>query len=322
MSAPFFQRGVFNDFDQLREGVQGWSLDWNQLDGGRLTATISQVATPSVLVSHASFDKSFVQRGASPPGVQTFGLMETGSAGVRWCSRPFMDDGMAVFARTGEYESVSGPDFDCHSIAIAEPLLAQAYEALELPGLEGGDARIMTCDAEAVEDARRAIRRVHEVAASGLGPRALAALRDELENEVPVRLVKTLAAGRGEVSPPAFGTRELAIRRALPFIESQRDELITISDLCQATRLSRRTLHYAFKEHFGVTPKAYLTAIRLEAVRRELVPGAPPVKVADVANRWGFWHMGRFASDYRRHFGELPSKTLRRRSGVPVGVRV
>jgi AraC family ethanolamine operon transcriptional activator len=48
-------------------------------------------------------------------------------------------------------------------------------------------------------------------------------------------------------------------------------------------------------------------------VRRELVPTTPPVKVVDVANRWGFWHMGQLAADYRRQFGELPSETLRRR---------
>jgi AraC family ethanolamine operon transcriptional activator len=29
------------------------------------------------------------------------------------------------------------------------------------------------------------------------------------------------------------------------------------------------------------------------------------------ANNWGFWHMDRFAADYRRQFGELPSETRR-----------
>ena len=116
------------------------------------------------------------------------------------------------------------------------------------------------------------------------------------------------------VSPPSFGARDLAIRRALPFIEAHQDGLITLADLCRATRLSRRTLHYAYKEHFGVTPKAYLTALRLDGVRRDLVPRDTPVGVADVADRWGFWHMGQFAADYRRQFGELPSETLKRPS--------
>jgi AraC family ethanolamine operon transcriptional activator len=35
------------------------------------------------------------------------------------------------------------------------------------------------------------------------------------------------------------------------------------------------------------------------------------VHVTDIAMRLGFWEMGRFASDYRDMFGELPSVTLR-----------
>lgn len=36
------------------------------------------------------------------------------------------------------------------------------------------------------------------------------------------------------------------------------------------------------------------------------------VRVTDIANDWGFWHMGQFAADYRELFGELPSQTLKR----------
>ena len=35
--------------------------------------------------------------------------------------------------------------------------------------------------------------------------------------------------------------------------------------------------------------------------------------VADVAYRWGFTHLGRFAQDYRTRYGESPSQTLHRR---------
>ena len=34
--------------------------------------------------------------------------------------------------------------------------------------------------------------------------------------------------------------------------------------------------------------------------------------VADILTRHGIWEFGRFAARYRRHFGELPSQTLRR----------
>lgn len=54
-------------------------------------------------------------------------------------------------------------------------------------------------------------------------------------------------------------------------------------------------------------------AFRLNGVRkilRKIDPDA--IVIADVANRWGFWHMGQFAQDYSKLVGELPSETLRR----------
>jgi AraC family ethanolamine operon transcriptional activator len=35
-------------------------------------------------------------------------------------------------------------------------------------------------------------------------------------------------------------------------------------------------------------------------------------RITGIANSWDGWHMGQFAKDYRRQFGELPSETLRR----------
>ena len=320
-SLPYLNRGRFTDFDHFKEATRGWDLDWRQLDRGPLNASMSQVATRFALVTHSAFNRAFDQRGASPPGAWTFGLIERGVSSVRWCGQPLADDQVNVFERTGGFDAISGSHFDVHTVTLSEALVAEVCETLAAPGLDrilaDGVPKVTTCDPGDVKELRRALRRVHEVVAEAPAQGALPGLRDELESEIPVRLLRVLASGaRGEASPPSFGTRQLAIQRALPFIEAHRDALLTVPDVCRAVRLSRRTLEYAFKEHFGVTPKAYLMAIRLGDVRRELVPNDPPTKVADVANRWGFWHMGQFAADYRRQFGELPSETLRRRDGV------
>jgi AraC family transcriptional regulator, ethanolamine operon transcriptional activator len=51
----------------------------------------------------------------------------------------------------------------------------------------------------------------------------------------------------------------------------------------------------------------------MQAIRRELLDGAEDDDVTRVAARWGFTHLGRFASSYQKIFGEKPSHTLRRR---------
>ena len=132
-----------------------------------------------------------------------------------------------------------------------------------------------------------------------------------LDDELPTLLVEAIASARAPVlisglSPRA---RTRALLRATAFIDAHAGEAPTIRRICKATGASWRTLDYAFKEHFSVTPKEYLQMVRLHGVRRELQLGGGVALIADVANRWGFWHMGQFAADYRVKFGELPSVT-------------
>ncbi len=60
-----------------------------------------------------------------------------------------------------------------------------------------------------------------------------------------------------------------------------------------------------------MAPKTYINAVRLNGVHKQLrARQRGQIHVTDAANHWGFWHMGQFAADYRKLFGENPSATL------------
>lgn len=106
------------------------------------------------------------------------------------------------------------------------------------------------------------------------------------------------------------------VRAAREFIDSVRDEPLTVFDLCRALNVSRRTLQYSFTEIHGIAPLSYLRRVRLNRARRDLAqPRDNQTSVASVAMDWGFWHLSRFARDYHHLFGEFPSDTLRRAHG-------
>ena len=95
-------------------------------------------------------------------------------------------------------------------------------------------------------------------------------------------------------------------------IAERTEDSLTVQEVRAAVGVSERTLQYAFREQLEVTPKQYLQSVRLNGVRRDLRRAGAGAKIVDVANRWSFWHLGQFASHYRRQFGELPSETLSR----------
>ena len=55
---------------------------------------------------------------------------------------------------------------------------------------------------------------------------------------------------------------------------------------------------------------AYLRQVRLERAREDLLLGRGPV--SEIAYHWGFTNLGRFATQYRTRFSELPSETVAR----------
>jgi AraC-like DNA-binding protein len=117
-----------------------------------------------------------------------------------------------------------------------------------------------------------------------------------------------------ELVTPARPGPPRAIRRAIDAIHSEPERPFSVADLAAIAGMSVRSLQEGFRRYVGCTPMTYLQQIRLARAHDALRHADPQrVTVASVAHRWGFAHLGRFASAYRSRFGTSPSETLRER---------
>ncbi|MFP3558784.1 helix-turn-helix domain-containing protein [Paraburkholderia sp. SIMBA_049] len=106
------------------------------------------------------------------------------------------------------------------------------------------------------------------------------------------------------------------VKRCRDIVLAQDESPATILELCQALRVSRRTLQEAFVTVTGISPLHYLRSIRLGTVRQRLQsPQNANKTIGDIAASLGFFHLGRFTSDYKQLFHELPSETKLRSGG-------
>lgn len=104
-----------------------------------------------------------------------------------------------------------------------------------------------------------------------------------------------------------------AVELAEEYLRANIDEPFQLEKLIEITGTSASTLLRDFRKRYGMPPLQYLKNCRLEAARHELEYMEPEeTSVTDVAMRYGFYHLGRFAGYYRNAFGELPSETLSR----------
>ncbi|WP_292898417.1 AraC family transcriptional regulator [Nitratireductor sp.] len=113
-----------------------------------------------------------------------------------------------------------------------------------------------------------------------------------------------------------FDTKQEAaprqVKRADAFIRENAHRPITLTDIAAASGVGARALQLAYKRTHGMSPMHALTLERLRRVRFDLENAQGEISVTETALRWGFTHLGRFAADYRKTFGERPSETARR----------
>ncbi|NDL61084.1 AraC family transcriptional regulator [Phytoactinopolyspora mesophila] len=103
------------------------------------------------------------------------------------------------------------------------------------------------------------------------------------------------------------------VKTAREMIDAHPEWSHTVQSLAGYAHVSERTLQAGFNEVLQTGPKAYLTDVRMQRAHQELYAAAPgTTTVSTVARRLGLNHVGRFAAEYKRRFGELPSETLRR----------
>ena len=91
----------------------------------------------------------------------------------------------------------------------------------------------------------------------------------------------------------------------------------SITELCVTTGVSERTLRSSCAEFLGISANRYIRLRRLQFVRAALCSADPAtMSVGEIARRYHFTELGRFAKYYRVHYGETPSATLRRTNQI------
>jgi AraC-like DNA-binding protein len=136
-----------------------------------------------------------------------------------------------------------------------------------------------------------------------------------LEQALIEAMVDCLADREAREYSLAHAQHAIVMRRFRRVIEENPEQPLFIPEICKAIGVSSRTLQACCHEHLGMGPKHYLLLRRMNLARRALREATPDrALVTEIATRYGFWQLGRFAVEYQSLFGESPSATLARQS--------
>jgi AraC family transcriptional regulator, ethanolamine operon transcriptional activator len=309
------------DVDDFVEKLCGYRLQLTQIDKGPFAAKIVQTELAGALLTAAQYSRSLVHAGEPPSGKITFAMGKSRLPG-RWEGQDFGSYDLLVAPTSGgEIDLVTQAGFGCATASFAPNVVKATAERLGLPPI--GDVTnivLIPLERNKASMLRAAFEAVFSDAVAR--PRSdRAAVWSMTKQEDLLRVLLSCASNAmSKMKPSSNSERARIMKAVLEAINDLPGEILSIGDLCRIARASERTLDYAFMERFGLSPALYMKVQRLNGVRRDLCGHQEPsMNVADIANKWGFWHLGQFARDYRNMFCELPSATYKRKhdTGAP-----
>ncbi|NMM27373.1 MAG: helix-turn-helix domain-containing protein [Glaciimonas sp.] len=304
------------DTDDHAVGLQHWQQEYEQLSGGTFSGFTDEVWFGNVQMFRERSNQVLHQTGQCWEGSRTIGVTLNATGDGLFSGTVLNRGSLVTLGGDDALDFRTPKHLDIIAVSTGAAELREfactvwgidTEVKLTIPGVLNHSAEAAHCLSEFLELLLSSIKS---------SPKMLnyPQIRKIIEQEIFNNLVVATSEPGSENHIAIAMSRKRVVDKTKAYVLEHHDDPVTVTDLCMALNISRRTLQYSFESVLDINPAAYLRAIRLNRARRALKDGAgiAQTTVADIAARWGFWHLSRFAGNYKQMFGELPSETLRR----------
>lgn len=288
----------------------GWPLEYRQIEPGSFSSTFTDLDGDAWFLMEEQSSRRVEVVGGAPYGMFMLALVEGDS--VLANGQCLSSNRIYVQSPGSDFRATLPAGTKVTQVGVVDEQFEDVLNAVA-PDLSvpHGDVALFATAPGRLASLRWAMR------GALLAPSNREATREEAVSRILTELV-AVAVDHGN-APCGRGLRRATARRALDrareYIEARLGETIRVASMCRYAGTSLRSLELIFARELGMPPKQYVKARRLNAARRRLLAAGAEqgLLVTEVALDHGFDHLGRFAGDYRRYFGESPRETLQSR---------
>lgn len=305
-----------HDVDELRELAQSlnWKNDYRPLRAGTFRSVYRIAHLGGIVFSHDFISQAVNIRGESPKGYLSLAIPADNYQKI-WLGQALSIDTIAIVHSSQEADLVSIHPYSMWVISVpidALQAVAQDYGYLLPSPLLQGNVRLIHPPANTMASLRSYLKNLFAMVQTTPEIATQLTMQPLVRGDFLPLLVKALILSEPH-KPYSPSTRYQTVKQVEDLVLGNTQKPLTLHDLSKAVHTSPRSLNYTFQECVGMSPMAYLKAQRLNGVWQQLKVSDPKTQtVIEIANQWGFWHMGNFSQDYRKMFGESPSQTLKR----------
>ena len=286
----------------------GWDAEVRQTQKrNRLLMQVSGFHTPHIQFGSTNYNAAFLVRGVCPQKSVVITYNQT-SGVINYRNRRFERNELLVLTRDEEIDLVISERNTTFTIAIDEAYFYKVFSDYYGMDFEGTIKKRLLLEPWREEAFLDFLQFWIDYFFTHKRENLLPLDYDRIEQEIMHALFAFITVDGQKVR-----SENRILKEARGLLDHSLDFDLKLSDTAKHLGVSQRTLEYTFKQNLGMTPKSYLQILRLHAIRDELKLADPRVtKVSDIALKYAFFHMGHFASEYKKLFGESPVETLKK----------
>jgi len=299
-------KASFKDFDLFNEAVSDWELHFKLLSKNDFSAYLHMFSSELFLLGRTKLYGKIEQHGQTPVGFRSIVIPVNYNSEFIWLNKKVSGNELLIFPKDSVLDGISFYDFDVYVASIEEKMLLRILKNLGYKNckklFDGGEQELFLSKAYS--------KSFHQLANKFLNTRIINQQRHTiLINNIIHFLLRYIEDSNSINSSKPQKKKDAAIIKAIDLINNQQESLLSIQQICALTGVSERTLQYAFRAKYKVSPSEYIKAVRLNNVKKELILSkGKNIKISTVAGKYCFWHMGQFAKDFKVQFGILPSE--------------
>jgi AraC family ethanolamine operon transcriptional activator len=298
------------DADEAAGVQRQWMpTEYDQVDGGAFSGRFQQLGFRDTLVVAERQNCTLLKRLYFPPDYCSVSLVRSVEGRAR-CDFDAIAQGTVGYLPGNNDYDVLLPPSEIVYFRVPQGRFLDAADTLgyDLPADGRQPLLFDSIDPAHLNDMAETLMSIQHSSDS----KQLVALNHEyLEKVMLDRILGIFSSAPARSSRMPLGNAYRITQAAQTLIERSPEEPLTVMTLCHGLSISRASLQRCFLQIYGVAPLVYLRMRRLNSARRTLKEArGTSATVTAIALRWGFFHFARFAQDYSRQFGELPSATL------------
>ena len=305
----------FSDVDEFSQWEidLGWDIDSVQLSAGANEIGFDNFQFPEMLIGRFWCRQEMHNFFEVPRGMMMF-LICRAKLPLVWCGIQHPPTLMGIVHGGQNQWAVLPAGHDCYEFMVSEDWIRQSElfprELLKRTEvLEDAFLPLASAETEHFLSGLDAFFRIAGSSGHTHEPWMYQAAFREFILQGLLALVDAGLAIGGTPRPPRTRRPDLVVKARDLFLANIADEW-TADRIALELGVSYRVLNYAFKETTGISPYQYFLNERLQAARRRLK--ADDASITQICFDCGFNTPSRFARQYARLFGELPSETRHR----------